>query len=198
MANGRVCTGFSKPYVATYSYASGAIAYSNGQALARGVDVSITPESSGDNNFYADNQAAESSSGAFSGGTFSITVDGLKPAAEKLIMGLPTAGSDGWMVYDDDQATPHVGLGFIARYMEDGVASYVPYVLAKCAFDQIENSAATSEDSINFQTQSLSGSIFRADDAKHTWKWVGSSETSEAAAVAKLKTKLGITGGSAG
>lgn len=194
MANGRVCTGFSKPYVANYSAENGTITYSNAQILARGVDVSISPESGSDNIFYADNQAAETAgSGTFTGGAVSLTVDGLKPAAEKLIMGLPTAGTDGWTAYDDDQATPHVGVGFIARYMEGGVTSYVPYVLAKCAFNQLETSCATSEDSINFQSQSLSAQIFRADDSKHTWKFVGAPVATEALAETALRKKLGLT-----
>ena len=46
MANGRVCTGFSKPYVAVYSATGGTIKYESGQDLARGVDVSIEPETS--------------------------------------------------------------------------------------------------------------------------------------------------------
>ena len=52
MANGKVCTGFSKPYIATYSESSGTITYSGVTALARGVGVSIEPEASEDNIFY--------------------------------------------------------------------------------------------------------------------------------------------------
>ena len=44
MANGRVCTGFSKPYVALYNEASGVITYSGGMILARGVSVEIEPD----------------------------------------------------------------------------------------------------------------------------------------------------------
>ena len=65
MANGKVCTGFSKPYVAIYNYSDGTITYSNGQILARGVEVSIEPESSDATNFYADNVIAETIGGQF-------------------------------------------------------------------------------------------------------------------------------------
>lgn len=47
MANGKVCTGFSKPYVAVL----GSTGYTDGQILARGVEVSIEPESSDPENF---------------------------------------------------------------------------------------------------------------------------------------------------
>ena len=192
MAAGRVCTGFSLPYVATYSATGGTVTYSSGQKLARGVNVSITPESGDDNNFYADNVLAESANTTFTGGEVTLTVDGLLEAAVKLIMGLPTS-SGGWMTYNDDQNVPYVGIGFIARYQSDGVVTYVPYVLAKCMFNQINTSAATQEENIEFQTQELTAKIFRGDDTKHAWKYVGDEEDTEAAAEAALKTKLGIT-----
>ena len=51
MAVGRVCTGFSLPYIAKYAATGGTITYSDVQKLARGVSVSIEPESSDSNNF---------------------------------------------------------------------------------------------------------------------------------------------------
>lgn len=192
MANGKVCTGFSKPYVALYSASGTTVTYTSGMALARGVDVSIEPETSEDNNFYADNVIAESASGTFTGGTVSLTVDGLKADAERLIMGLPAAVDD-WTDYNDEQAVPNVGIGFIARYQEAGAVTYVPIVLAKCQFQQVPLSAATQEEEIDWQTQSLTATLMRSDDAKHTWKSIGADQTTEAAAEAALKTKLGIT-----
>ena len=191
MAAGKVTIGFSKPYVALYDISAGT--YSNGQILARGVGVSAEIESSDDNIFYADNQAAESDSGRFTGGTVTLTVDGLQTAAEKLIMGLPTAGEDGWTKYDDDQAIPYVGIGFIVRYMSDGVESYTPFIFTKCKFNQIAIDASTMEDEIDWQTQELEATIMRGNDAKHTWKQVGASAATEAAAETALKTALGIT-----
>lgn len=194
MAAGKVCTGFSKPYVALYAESSGTVSYSSGQLLARGVEVNLEPETSDDNDFYSDNVKSESAGKKFTGGTVTLTVDGLLVAAEKLIMGLPApaSGAD-WIPYDDDQAVPYVGIGFIARYMSAGVESYTPIVLAKCQFNEIPNAAATQEEEIDWQTQELTASIMRSDDAKHTWKWIAASDYStEAAAEAALKTKLGI------
>lgn len=187
-AAGRVCTGFSLPYVALYNNDT----YTNGQKLARGVDVQISPESSDDNIFYADNHDAENASGTLTGGTVDLTVDGLLMAAERLIMGLPAAVAN-WTAYDDDQEIPYVGVGYIARYMSDGETTYVPTILAKVKFAQIESAAATQEDEIDWQTQSLSAQIYRGDDAKHTWKYVGTDYETEAAAETALKTKLGIS-----
>lgn len=195
MAAGKVCTGFSKPYVALYSESSGTISYTSGQQLARGVEVSLEPDTADDNDFCADNVKAESAGKKFTGGTVTLTVDGLLVAAEKLIMGLPTpANGAEWIPYDDDQVIPYVGIGFIARYMSADVESWSPIVLAKCMFDQVPISAATQEEEIDWQTQELSASIYRGDDAKHTWKYVPAQDyATEALAEAALKTKLGIS-----
>lgn len=191
-AAGRVCTGFSKPYVAKYSVSSGTVSYTSGMQLARGVSVNLNPSQSDNEKFYADNAEAEAGGGRFTGGNVQLTVDGLLTAAEALIMGTPAAGTDGWRAYNDDQSTPYVGIGYIARYMQDGVESWVPTVLAKGKFQQMQMSHATQEDNMNFQTQQLTADLFRAEDAKHSWKYVGEDFDTEAEAEAALKTKLGI------
>lgn len=197
MANGQVTTGFSKPYVALYTCTNGVISYSNGRPLARGVEVNVEPESSEDNNFYADNQEAESDSGKFTGGTIGLTVDGLLVAAEKLIMGLPEA-VDGWMDYDDDQHIPEVGVGFIRRVMSGGVTSYIPYILVRAVFSQIPVNGATQEEEIDWQTTELSATLKRGQDAKHRWKRVGQNCQTEEAAEAMIQETFGITSTSNG
>ena len=92
-AAGKVLIGFSKPYVAKYTNTGGSISYSDGQILARGVSVTLSPDSNDDNNFYADNVLAESIGGAFTGAEVTLTVDGLLNSTEKFIYGLPTADS---------------------------------------------------------------------------------------------------------
>jgi hypothetical protein len=89
---------------------------------------------------------------------------------------------------------PFVGVGYIAKYMSGGEITYVPTVIPKVVFNQISSSHATSEDSLNFQTQALTAQIKRADDADRSWKYLGESQTTEALAEAAIKTKLGITG----
>jgi phi13 family phage major tail protein len=192
MAAGKVITGFSKPYVAVYSNTGDAVTYANGQVLARGVEVEISPEVSDSNNFYADNIAAETAAGIFTGGELTLTVDGLFQAAERLIMGIGAPGEDGFIAYTEDSTPPFVGVGFVIRWMSDGVTSYQPVVLPKVAFAPMTISAATQEDEIDWQTTELTGSIFRDDTTGRSWQYSGGDETSEAAAEAKIKTKLGI------
>ena len=190
MAAGKVATGFSKPYVALYNVSEGGVSYSGARALARGVGVSLEPETSDDNIFYADNQAAETEGGVFKGGKVTLTVDGLKEDAEAMIYGTASADEDGWTAYGDNQRIPYVGIGYVTRYMEDGVVSYVPTVLAKAKFAQKSESAKTQEENIDFQTQELSATLMRADDANHNWKYLGKSCATEAEAEALLVAKL--------
>lgn len=196
MANGKVCTGFSLPYVAKYTESGGAVTYSDGMQLARGVNVSIAPEVADSNDFYADNVLAETVSGTFTGGTVTLTVDGLLPAAEAFIYGLPTPETVGTVSvykYGDANEPPYVGLGFIARYMSDGVTTYKVIVLTKTRFNLPTEAAATQEAEIDWQTQELTATIMRDDTADHDWKLVGATEyTSEALALADLKKILGI------
>lgn len=191
-AAGRVCTGFSKPYVAKYNSNGGIVSFTEARVLARGVSVSLEPNSSSDNKFYADNQLAESADGTFTSGTVTLTVDGLFMDAERFIQGLPAAGADGWTNYGDDKSTPYIAVGYIARYMSDGVESFVPTILPKTKFGLFNQSAQTQAEEIDWQTQEISANIMRADNSNHDWKMVGSGYTTEAEAEQALQIKLGI------
>ena len=198
MAAGRVLTGFSMPYVAVYSASNETVTYTDVSRLARGVSVALAIESGDGSTFYADNVAAEGTGGVFTGGTVTLTVDGLKDEARKLIMGLAaptslTVGSDTVDVYsyDTDQNIPYVGIGFVARYMENGVTSYVPVVLTKTQFDVDGMEAATQAESIEFQTQELTATIMRDDSAKHSWRKIAAAQTTEEKAVAVIRALLG-------
>lgn len=191
-ANGRVITGFSKPYIANYAASGTTVTYSGGMVLARGVAVSLAPESADDNKFYADNVTAETAAGVFTGGTATITVDGLNPDARALAYGLPEAGSDGWTADGDTTNAPYVGIGYIVRYMSGGDVIYVPTVLAKTRLSIPSEEANTQEDQIDWQPTALDFTLMRDDSANHNWRFIGADFTTEEAAEAALKTKLGI------
>lgn len=191
---GKVATGFSYPFVAKYTVNEGTIKFTGGMELARGVSVNVAPTTSDPKKFYANNQEAESGPNRFTGGTATLTVDGLLVAAERFIMGLPAAGEDGWTDYGDSAVIPYVGIGYIARYMSGGVESFTPTILVKTKFQQINSDFATQEEEIDWQTQELTADLFRGDDLNHSWKYLGADFATEAEALAALKTKLGITG----
>lgn len=200
MAAGRVATGFSLAWVAKYSATGTTVTYTNGMRLGRSVDVTLSPETSDNEPFYADNIAAETPGAIFTGGTVSLTIDGLKDAVRQLIMGTTstesvTVGSSSVTVYvdDDDTVAPYVGIGFVVRYMEAGVTSYVPVVLTKAQFNIDELSAATQENEIEFQTQTLEANLMRDDSAKHAWRKIGAEQTTETLAEAVVKALLDVT-----
>jgi len=191
MANGKVITGFSYPRVALYKNTGTTVSYENGMPLARGVEVSFEPETSDDNIFYADNQAAESAAGLFTRATATLTVDQPLISAERMLMGIPTQTGD-WTAYDKDQNVPYVGIGFIVRYMSDAKTTYVPVILPKCKFNQFTINAATQEEDIDWQTTELNATVLRSDDEKGTWKFIGKDYDTEAAALAALDDKLNV------
>lgn len=200
MANGRVITGYSFPRVARYNFLGGAVTYTNGMPLARGVDVNIEPETGDVEDFYADNVAAESAGGVFTGGTATLTLDSPKAETRSLIMGLPApdtmeVGGQNVTVYkyDDRQAIPYVGIGFVVRLMENGVSYFRPVVLTKCIFNQEGLSAATQEESIDFQPGELEANILRDDTTNHMWKIEGEDMTTEAEALAVVDAILNVT-----
>lgn len=200
MANGKVITGYSKPYVAKYTYADGEIVYSNGMPLARGVNISVEATNGEGVNFYADNTIAESVGGVFTGATITMEIDGLKAAARQLIMGLPTA-SDTVQVgghtydivkYDDRMKIPYVAIGFVIRYMENGNTTYTAVVFKKAAFNVEGMEANTQEEEVEFQVTELEATLMRDDSQYHEWKNLVEELPSEADAEAVIKTILGI------
>ena len=200
-ANGRVLTGFSDPWVALYANTGTTVTYSSTQVLARGVSVTITPDDINDDNiFYADNGAAESDPGTFTGGDLNLTVDGLLDAARDLVMGLPAATPTtvGTATVDvthfgDDQSIPYVGFGYVARWMSDGVTSYTATVLNKVKFNQISSEAETQEAEIDWQTQEITGRILRSDNANRDWKMESEAVSTQTEALNTLKVLLGAT-----
>ena len=194
MANGKVITGYSKPIIAKYSFSDNTISYSNKTPLARGVEVDMEVEIGDATNFFADNTISESVAGQFNGATATFTVDGLKDTARNLIAGLVTSktmivnsSTVSAKVYDDLQVIPYVGIGFVVRYMENGVTTYAPVILPKAQFSPESLKAATQGESVEFQTTELQATVMRADDANHSWKVVAEDQTTEAAAVAVIE-----------
>lgn len=197
-----VTTGFSEPYVAKYSASEQTVTYSGGVKLGRGVSMSVDVESADDNNFFADDQIAESETGTMTSATGTFTVDGLEPEAATLVLGLPekskeTVGGSSVDVYDyDDRMTvPYVGVGVLRRVMMNGVTSWEPIVFTKVKFSIPGDEADTQGDQIDWQTQELETKILRDDTEHHRWKRVFARQTTKAAALAIIKGYLNITEG---
>lgn len=197
---GKVCIGFSKPYVALYQNNNGTIEYSSGRKLARGVQVDLSIDVGEDKTFFADDVTSESSAGKFKKGTLKLTVDGLHTSAEKMIAGLPSAsdfsvGNEtvGAYYFGDDQDPPYVGVGHLIHYMSGGTEYWTPIVYTKAKFQNVNTAAKTMEEEIDYQTQELNAIIHRDDTSKHNWKVLFEDQTSEEAAEAVIKAFFNIS-----
>ena len=195
-----VTTGFSEPYVAKYQNTGTTVTYSGGMKLGRGVSMSVEVESADNNDFFSDDQIAESETGIMTSATGTFTVDGLEPEAAALILGLPEKGQEtigeapvDVYDYDDRMAVPYVGVGVLRRVMMKGKTTWEPIVFTKVKFNIPGDEAATQEDQIDWQTQDLDASIVRDDTENHRWKRVFARQAKKEAAVAIIKGYLKIT-----
>lgn len=192
MAEGRVITGYSRPWVAIYGNSGTNVTYTNGMPLARGVGVQINPDDTTDNKFYANNVEAEDAGATFGTGTANITVDGLKALARKTIYGLPEADTEGWVKYGKSQSVPYMGFGCVIRYMEDNVTTYEPLILTKIKFRPEGTEANTQEEEIDWQTSELVADIYRDDTEDQAWKAENAAQSTEDAAEDLIKEFLGV------
>lgn len=193
--------GLSKPFFAIYSENGGVVSYANGGVLGKYTALQLQLENASENILYADNGPAESDSG-FAGGTFSVTTDDLRPEISKVIFGLSeelisaqdvtTTGAK-WQVNDDDQAIPYLGVGGVLTKKVDGEVKYVAFVLEKVQFQNNGMDVTTQGETIEWQTPTLEGKLFRSDNAKHSWRRVSTLLDSEADAAAAVKDFLSIT-----
>ena len=105
-AAGKVCTGFSMPYVAKYSNVGSVVTYSGVMQLARGVSVSLSLDTTDDNVFHADNVSAETAAAIFTGGTATLTVDEVLSLRESEFIQLQQAALAAWT--EDSKPTVEV------------------------------------------------------------------------------------------
>ena len=185
-----ITIGASKPFYAIYNNNNGTITYTGGKQLARLVDLTIAVDGGDPVTFYADNALAESIA-AFASGTLTMTVDGMGLDEAQDILGL-TAGSDGEVIDVADAVVPELGVGMVKKMMMQGVISYMGIFLHRVKFQLPEEAATTQGETIEFQTQAITATIFKDDSATPAWR-TRKVFTTEAAAVTWLKGKLGIT-----
>ena len=197
--------GVSKPHFAKYTATNGAVSYSQGGVLGRMQSVDVTINTSTDNDVYLDNALAESER-SFSDGTLTLAADTLSQAVSAAILGITPAALepiDGVtdsgvqeLNYDDNQAVPDLGVGFVIKQQLRGVISWRALVLPKIKFSVPADAATTQGKSIDWQIPQLSATIMRDDTETHAWKREATFST-EGQAVAYIKHRLNIAEASA-
>lgn len=191
--------GLSKPYYAIYNVADGAVSYSDGGLLGKFTELSIELEGGDSNILYADDGPAESDK-TFAGGTATVTTDDLLAAVMLPVLGLKSEAitdsvttDAAWMVFDDDQEIPYVGLGGVIKKKVNGKTKYVGFVLDKVQFANPGISAVTQGETIEWQTHTLAADIMRSDKEKHPWFRMTSELDTAAEAETAVKAYLSIT-----
>ena len=191
--------GLSKPYYAIYNVADGAVSYSDGGLLGKFTELSIELEGGDSNILYADDAPAESDK-TFAGGTATVTTDDLLAAVMLPVLGLKSEAitdsvttDAAWMVFDDDQEIPYVGLGGVIKKKVNGKTKYVGFVLDKVQFANPGISAVTQGETIEWQTHTLAADIMRSDKEKHPWFRMTSELDTAAEAETAVKAYLSIT-----
>lgn len=199
LAAGAVGTGFRYPTVARYNGDGELGTHTDGRRLARGVRVSLSVQTADGNVFFADDGAAESNSDKFATGTVDLTVDGLLPASERMINGLPdeeVVEVNGRQVpvtrTGDDAKSPNLGYGFIRVYESNGIELFRYIILPKVCFRQAGINAETRTEQKNYQTQDLTADILRRDGGKRDWRWIGALYTTVEEAVADMDAVLAV------
>ena len=191
--------GLSKPYYALYNVADDAVSYSDGGLLGKFTELSIELEGGDSNILYADDAPAESDK-TFAGGTATVTTDDLLAAVMLPILGLKSEAINdsvttdaAWMVFDDDQEIPYVGIGGVIKKKVNGKTKYVGFVLDKVQFANPGISAVTQGETIEWQTHTLTADIMRSDKEKHPWFRMTSELDTAAEAETAVKSYLSIT-----
>lgn len=193
--------GLSKPYYAIYSNTGTTVTYSKGGVIGKYTEFSLELEDGDNNILHADNGPAESDN-SFAGGTATVTTDDLIAERMLAILGLkkeaitePALSTKDayWLVFDDDQDTPYIGLGGIIKKKINNATKYQAFILTKIQFTNPGLEAVTQGETIEWQTQELSATIMRSDEAKARWFMISNELDSEEDAEKIIKAHLNIT-----
>lgn len=161
--------------------------------------MSLSLNSGSENILYADNAPAESDN-QFSGGSLTIGTDNLSAEAMLSIFGTKEEAIDAdgvntsdakWLVHDDDQIIPYVGFAGIIMKKVGGLTKYVAVVYNKVQFQNLNDSATTKGETIEWQTPELTATLMRSDNVKHEWKRITTDLDTEAEAEAAILAFFG-------
>jgi hypothetical protein len=200
-------TGLTGFYVAEYSFADGAAAYSNGGIQFDAVSIQDDVQSADNtSSFYVNNVAKyHSGGGKITGSNLTVGTDGLNPAIAKFLLGVPTAAKNAqnFLAYGSELNPPYVGFGWI-EYVEDDDhgSKYLPKVYTKVRFTPTGKTINTNGESKEFQPESLTGAAIPTDEVltvdgdKVSPIWVEPTAlcTTAAAAAAFIETFLNFSG----
>lgn len=186
--------GLSKPRAATYNASGDTVTYTNPVVLGKYTAFNMDVGSNNDNDLYADNAIAETDP-TFQDGTATLTTDDLVADIMASVLGLASEAIDAegvttedasWMVWNDSQNVPFLGIGGVIKRKQNGTILWQGFVLPKVQFQNPAFALETQGETISWQTQEITANIMRSDSADHRWFMLSSEFTTEAEADAAV------------
>lgn len=173
------------PVCALYSDVTGTPTYSNGQVMAKAIDINVnwTKNSA---EIYADGELVESDY-TIQYGTETIGIHQLTDNIRAFLLGHEY--DDGAVIIAENDEAPYVGHGFYAAIKIDGETKWRTVWYYKVKFSEPNETAKTKGQSTEFQTPSLEGRIVKAINGRF-----GETKTfnTEQEAINYLNGKAGI------
>ena len=129
--------------------------YDDGVVVGRAMSADIT-YNRGNTALKADDVDAENDN-SITGGSLTIGVDDVADEVQAKLLGQDVTEEG---EYDETgDSAPYIGLGYIRVRRFKGVTSYVAYWIFKTQLGINSESAATKQDTIQWQTPTLTGSL---------------------------------------
>ena len=184
-------TGFRYPKACKITETSGAETLGAGFAIAKGVKVDATINTS-KQVLYADDGPAESVN-IFTGGTGTLEGDDISLETAAKLAGATyssTGETSGEVVFAAEDTPPFFRYGHIGRKMVEGVTKFVVTVYMKVQFDIPVENLETQGANVTLKTTSVGFTLFR--NLAGDWRKQKAFDT-EAAAVTYLNGLVNIT-----
>lgn len=172
--------GLDKLYIAKYNYdgTNDAVSYSDGMRWKQAMKMDVSSGSSDPNKLWGDDGVVEidrsTGEGSITLGVGHMPFDVYalmfnKEVTEVTVTG--ETGDKGKLLSDGgDEDAPYLGLGVVVTQQVDNKKQYMAAILKKVQFDWPDDAYVTTEESVEWQTPSLSGTVMRADDSKHAMR----------------------------
>lgn len=154
-------------YYAKCTLTNGVITgYGDVKTMGKAISATFEPQESNDNVLYANNGIAERDAAGGSGGSLTVTVDQLEDGAMADLFGLTSSSTvvsgvtgTGFDFTGNELSAP-VGVAFIKSEQKDNVRDrHTAVIFAYTLFSPSSDNYATLGESVEWQTQELSGTV---------------------------------------
>lgn len=168
------------------------IVYTGGQVLADYMIRADLTETRDDVKFYADDHQIDAEN-EMTGVSLSLELSNMTDALEKALLGY-TDGTGGEL-NATSKDSPFVGVGFTRKERFKGAVTYHGFWLYKVQFSKDSDSTQTKGESIDFQTESLSGNAMgvQLSSGGDLIYYSHIRNTVESSVTAWVKSKAGIS-----